>query len=321
MNAPATTPQQPTVLDRLAALGEPTRARIALLLEARELTVSELCAVLQAPQSTVSRHLKSLADAGWVGSRPEGTRRFYRMEREALGDPARRLWRAVREDLASGVAARADRRRLAPVLAERRSRSEAFFSSEAGAWDRVRDELFGPGFFHPALAALVEPSWAIADLGCGTGQVAAALAPFVARVVAIDGSDAMLDEARIRLESKPNVEIARGDLESLPVEDGALDAALLVLVLHHVPDPAAALREVARTVRPGGRVLVVDLEPHDRDDLARRMGHVWLGFSREALEEMLGAAGFETPRIVPLPAAATAKGPSLFVATAVRRTD
>jgi ArsR family transcriptional regulator len=306
------------IFDRLTALGEPTRTRVLLLLERQELTVSELCAVLQAPQSTVSRHLKALVDAGWIGSRPEGTSRFYGMDREALTDSMRRLWLAVREEVADAPAAEQDRARLSPVLARRRSRSEEFFRSEAGQWDRTRDELFGRGFYLPGLPGLLDANWVVGDLGCGTGHVAEALAPFVSRVVAVDGSEAMLAEARRCLAGHPNVEIRHGDLEALPVSDDTLDAAVLALVLHHVPDPGRVLREVARAVRPGGRVLVVDMLPHDRAELAATMGHVWLGFSEEAIIRHLGESGFDAARFAHLPADPEARGPALFAAAAVR---
>jgi SAM-dependent methyltransferase len=304
------------IFEQLTALGEPTRARLLLLLEGQELTVSELCNVLQAPQSTVSRHLKSLADAGWVASRPEGTSRFYRMDRDAITACMRKLWLSVREEVADSPGARQDRARLAAVLARRRSRSEEFFRSEAGQWDRMRDELFGGGFYLGALPGLLDPSWVIGDLGCGTGHVAESLASFVSRVVAVDGSDAMLAEARVRLASHDNVDLRHGELETLPIEDCALDAAVLALVLHHLPDPARVLREVARVLRPAGRLLVIDMLPHNREELASRMGHVWLGFGEDAMRSHLAEAGFECARTVALPAQPAARGPALFAAAA-----
>jgi ArsR family transcriptional regulator len=308
------------VLDRLAALGDPTRTRLLLLLERQELTVSELCQVLQAPQSTVSRHLKALAEADWILSRPDGTRRFYRVDRQALSPSMRRLWAAVREELAAGPGAEQDRARLASVLARRRSRSQEFFSSEAGEWDRMRDELFGPGFYLQALPGFLDGDWVVGDLGCGTGHVAESLAPFVARVIAVDGSDAMLAEARTRLAVHGNVRVLHGDMETLPLDDQELDAAVVALVLHHVPDPGRALAEIARVIRPGGRILVVDMLPHTREDLAGRMGHVWLGFAEEAIRSHLEDAGFRTTRFVPLPADPAAQGPALFAAAARRAT-
>ena len=146
----------PAILDHLSALSDPTRSRIVLLLDRRELTVSELCAIMQLPQSTVSRHLKALADSGWIGARAEGTSNLYTMMREELDAPARRLWQLVREQVGATPAAAQDQRRVRATLAERRTKSQEFFSSSAGQWDRMRDELFGERFHLAALAALTD---------------------------------------------------------------------------------------------------------------------------------------------------------------------
>ena len=138
------------VFDRLSSLADATRSRLLLLLDRHELTVSELCAILQLPQSTVSRHLKVLGDEGWVASRAEGTSRLYRMARD-LDPAALALWRVVRDEAAGAVASEEDTARLRSVLAERRSRSREFFSSAAGSWDATRTELFGE---RPDLLAL-----------------------------------------------------------------------------------------------------------------------------------------------------------------------
>src|SRR3954453_5649256 len=210
----------PAILDHLSALSDATRSRILLLLDRHELTVSELCGIVQLPQSTVSRHLKALADSGWVAARAEGTSNLYTMTREDLDPSARRLWLLVREQVGSSAAAAQDQRRLEAALAERRTKSQEFFSSSAGQWDRMRDDLFGDRFHLAALAAFAQPEWTVGDLGCGTGQVSVAIAPFVARVVAVDGSAAMLQAAKKRLNACDNVELRRGDLEDLPI-DGA----------------------------------------------------------------------------------------------------
>ncbi|MBI3493521.1 MAG: metalloregulator ArsR/SmtB family transcription factor [Acidobacteria bacterium] len=308
--------------DHLSALADTTRSRILLLLDRHELTVTELCAVLQLPQSTVSRHLKALADSGWIASRAEATSNLYSMTRAELDPAARRLWLLVREHVGPTPSAAHDQRRLHAALAERRTKSQEFFSSSAGQWDRVRDEMFGDRFHLAALAAFAECGWTVGDLGCGTGQVSAALAPFVKRVVAVDASAAMLQAAKRRLQEFDNVDLRRGDLEALlPIDEARLDAATLMLVLHHVPDPARALAEVARVLKPGGRVIIVDMLPHDRESYRQQMGHVWLGFSEEHLRRLLGESGFGDVRIVALPPDARAKGPGLFVATARRRTE
>jgi ubiquinone/menaquinone biosynthesis C-methylase UbiE/DNA-binding transcriptional ArsR family regulator len=306
---------QTAIFDGLTALSDATRSRMLLLLERHELTVSELCAVVQLPQSTVSRHLKTLADVDWVTSRRDGTSRYYTLALDERNAPTRRLWAVLREQVAASVSADQDTRRLKGVLARRQTKSEEFFASSAGQWDRLRQELFGRASSLHALPALFDPRWIVGDLGCGTGQTSAAIAPFVARVVAVDRSGEMLQAARRRLRDQSNVDIRRGEIETLPISDGELDVAIMMLVLHHVPDPAAVLREAARVVRPGGRLVVCDMLPHDREEYKQQMGHVWLGFSEDQVARMLSVSGFEHPRIVAMPADPDAKGPALFVAS------
>ena len=306
------------IFERLSALADATRSRLLLLLERHELTVGELCSVLQLPQSTVSRHLKTLDTDGWVAARAEGTSRRYRMVADRLDAPARKLWQLVREEVVAGTAARHDAERLRSVLRERRVRSQAFFSSTAGEWDALRRDLFGAAAdLHPLLG-LLDDRWTVGDLGCGTGHTAAALAPFVRRVVAVDDSPAMLAAARARLEGMANVELVPGELAALPLPDAELDAGVLSLVLHHVAEPDGVLAEVRRTLRPGARVLIVDMTPHEREDYRQEMGHLWLGFAEEQVGGWLreGWSGF---RYQVLPADPSAKGPTLFAASARRQ--
>jgi len=306
-----------SLLDSLSALADPTRCRMLLLLEGHELTVSELCAVLQLPQSTVSRHLKTLADADLVNSRRDGTSRYYTLAIDRASAPAQ-VWNLTREQLAGRPGVEQDARRLARVLARRSETSQQFFATAAGQWDRLRDELFGSDVARGALVALVPDTWVVGDLGCGTGAVMAQLAPHVARVVGIDGSDEMLAAARLRLRGLENIELRKGALESLPLESGSLDAATLMLVLHHLPAPALALAEAARVLKPGGRLLIVDMAPHEREEYRQQMGHVWLGFADDQMRRMLALAGFTRVAVHALPAVTEAKGPALFVATASR---
>jgi ubiquinone/menaquinone biosynthesis C-methylase UbiE/DNA-binding transcriptional ArsR family regulator len=307
-----------TVLEHMTALADPTRCRMLLLLEKHELTVSELCAVLQMPQSSVSRHLKTLADDDWVYSRRDGTSRFYSMPLDDLDVAAGRLWPIIREQAAASAPAGHDERRLRGVLNRRRAKSQEFFASAAGGWDRLRQGLFGDGFYLWAVLGLIDARLVVGDLGCGTGQLAETIAPYVRRVIAVDGSADMLDAARRRLAASDNVELRQGELEALPLAAGELDVAMLSLVLHYSPEPQRALEEIARVVRPGGRLLVVEMQPHEREEYQQQMGHVWLGFSEKQISRFLTGAGFDDVRVRPLPADPDAKGPALFAAVASR---
>ena len=307
------------ILDHMSALADPTRCRILLLLEKHELTVSELCGALQLPQSSVSRHLKTLADDDWVVSRRDGTSRFYSMPLDDLDSGASQLWPLIRDQVAGTAAAGQDEHRLTGVLGRRRAKSQEFFATAAAGWDRLRGDLFGDSFYLWAVLGLIDPSLTVGDLGCGTGQLTETVAPHVHRVIAVDASPDMLDAARRRVGAQPNVDIRQGELEALPMQAGELDAAMMSLVLHYSPDPARALTEVARVLQPGGRVLIVDMLPHEREEYQQQMGHVWLGFSDKQITKFLNGAGFGNVRVRPLPVDHDAKGPALFAAVATRQ--
>ncbi|MGD9688232.1 MAG: ArsR/SmtB family transcription factor [Phycisphaerales bacterium] len=315
------------VVDRLVALGDPIRLRLLRLLEREELSVGEIARVLQLPQSTVSRHLKVLAElpggrrnsAGWLARRTSGTATWYRLVLDDLDTSSRALWLAVREQLGEAPELGEDSRRLAGVLADRRTDTQAFFGRVAGEWDSVRDELFGSAFTLQALLTLLPPGWTVADLGCGTGNVSELLAPVVKRVIAVDQSEPMLSAARKRVGSgAKNVEFVRGDLTALPLADESVDAAICVLVLHHLPEPEAAVREMARIIRPGGVMLLVDMVSHGRESYRHSMGHRWQGFDVPSMVRMIASSGMHEPRLVVLPSASAAKGPGLFAATAFK---
>jgi ArsR family transcriptional regulator len=156
----------------------------------------------------------------------------------------------------------------------------------------------------------------VGDLGCGTGHLTSMLAPWVQRVIAVDASAAMLGQAKQRLAAAANVDFRAGELEALPVRDGELDAAVLSLVLHYAADPPSVLAEAARTLRPGGRLLLIDILPHGRVEYRQHMGHVWLGFPEEQIRPWLTQAGFTALRYRSLPADAVSHGPRLFAVVA-----
>jgi ArsR family transcriptional regulator len=168
------------------------------------------------------------------------------------------------------------------------------------------------------MVGFIEPDVVIGDLGCGTGNVSSWLAPFAGQIIAVDDSKEMLKSARKQLSSHKNVEVRQGSLEKLPIQKGELDLALLMLVLHHLAEPRHALAEAARTIKRGGRLLILDMLPHDREAYRQSMGHVWLGFSEKQIQRWLIDAGFKDVRWHELSPEPGAKGPTLFVATARR---
>ena len=206
----------------MASLADPTRLRLLRLLERHELGVAELCDVLQLPQSTVSRHLKVLADQGWLAGRAQGTNRSTGWP--SSRDPALAgsgCWPASRPS--GWPTVEQDRLRLTRRLSEREPAAQAFFAGAAGRWDKLRSELYGEAFSREALLALLPADWVVADLGCGTGQTAMALAPHVRRVIGVDQSGAMLKAAKKR-SRRPCATSScdRGVSRRCPLEDASV---------------------------------------------------------------------------------------------------
>ncbi len=308
-------PGDPTIIPIYAALADPLRARMLRLLEREELAVGELAAAVQLPQSTASRHLKSLHEAGLVSKRAEGTATLYRLAPDALAAPARAAWQLLRDSLArDGREFGDDDRRLAEVLALRAGDAKGFFGRVGGEWSGLRRGLFGERFAAEALLTLLPAEWTVADLGCGTGEMAAELAPFVSKVVAIDREPAMLEAARRRLRGLPNVEVRRGDLATLPAAAGEFDACVLSLVLHHVRDPAEVLAAARKALARRGSILVVDMVAHDRAEYRATMGHEHLGFGEDRLRGIAAEARLSLALYRPLRPAIDGKGPGLFAA-------
>jgi ubiquinone/menaquinone biosynthesis C-methylase UbiE/DNA-binding transcriptional ArsR family regulator len=298
----------------MADLNEPLRARLLRLVELQELNVGEISNVLQLPQSTTSRHLKLLSDDAWLTSRREGTSRLYRLAAEQFSKKRAELWGLVRESVAEH--AERDSVRLRQVLLERQEQNQAFFAGAAGHWDRLRAELFGTELERRFLPALISADCRVLDLGCGTGRLSEAFAPFAQQVIAVDASAAMVEAAQLRLAAQQNTQVRRAQLHDLPLPAASIDLALIVLVLHYVSSPADALREVARVLAPGGKVLLVDLQPHAHDEYRTAMGQLWLGFPRAQLTSWLEAAGLCQLRYVELPPDPNARGPGLLVCMA-----
>jgi SAM-dependent methyltransferase len=303
------------IFEHLSLLAEPVRVRLLRVLEQEELGVGELAAIVQLPQSTVSRHLKALGQAGLVTRRAEGTATWVRMATDALAPAVSALWALVREAADDGPTAAQDRERMERVVAERRLDSRAFFGRVATQWSELRGELFGAGFALPALLSLLPADLRVADLGCGTGESLVELAAVVGHVIGVDQAQPMLEAAAARVAGARNVELRQGELEALPLADGEVDAALCMLVLHHVVDLPRAFSEIGRVLRPGGTLVVVDMVAHDRVAWRHTMGHAHLGFTQDALATSAGQGGLAVDRFRRLPPDPAAQGPSLFVAT------
>jgi SAM-dependent methyltransferase len=308
--------QNMTASERLSAIADQTRLRLCRVLEKAELSVGEVARVLQLPQSTVSRHLKTLRSADWIRSRAEGTATLYRFVLDELPEVSRSIWISIRSEAAPQTDLDQDDRRLEAVLHARQENSQAYFGRIAGEWDDIRTQLFGSGFTPNGLLALLPPDWIVADLGCGTGNAAELLSQHVKTVIAVDQSQPMLDAAQKRLHSCANIDFRLGELDDLPLADGSVHATTCVLVLHHLPDPDRAIAEMSRVVQAGGVALVIDMLPHTHEDYLHTMGHAHLGFDPDDLGDRFLSAGFTTFRTAQIPGHPEARGPGLFALTA-----
>jgi SAM-dependent methyltransferase len=281
-------------------LGDDARLRILRLLDAERLNVSELTAILGIAQSGVSRHLGLLKEAGLVEERRDAGFTFFSLA-PALHAGANGfgpLWPVLRShfDAAGGTPeGRADMARLEEV---RRVRKENF--DEHGAADEHRQVVPGRSWaaWARALGHLL-PELEIADLGCGEGYLTIEASRFAKRVIAIDRSEAVLDKARQTAKRRrvTNVDWTRGEIEKLPLDDESVDVALLSQALHHAADPNVALAEAVRILRPGGRVLLLELRRHDEAWVRERLGDRWLGFEDDELRGMLEKTGLSGVKI------------------------
>ena len=288
---------EPAALFRL--LGDDARLRILRLLDAERLNVGELTSILGIAQSGVSRHLGLLKDAGLVEERREAGFTFFRLSpglesgQNGFG-PIWPLLRSQFDATAATAEGRADGARLEEV---RRVRKENFDAHDGGEGTQIV-----PGRSWAAWARALGhllPELEIADLGCGEGYLTIEASRFAKRVVAVDRSEAVLEKARRSANRRgvENVEWKRGELEQLPLEDASVDVALLSQALHHAADPAKALAEAVRIVRPGGRVLLLELRKHDEPWVRDRLGDKWLGFDDEELKRLLKDAGLDGVRV------------------------
>ncbi len=276
---------------------DPTRLRILALLEHEELAVQELMDILGMAQSRVSRHLAILREAGLLRDRRDGTYVFYRFGAPD-DDPWREAWELVKRSLLGDSAIERDAAALGQVMQARTARTRSFFDSVGPEWDAVRKVFNDEALRARAIARLVPPDLLVADIGTGTGILASELARLGLRVIAVDNSSRMLDAARVNLErgETTGVEFREGDVSSLPLADSEVDAALAHMVLHYLPSPGEAIREMARVVKAGGSVIVVDFVQHQHEWMHQELGVHWLGFREEEVDGWFEAAGLAALR-------------------------
>ncbi|MBA4771741.1 MAG: metalloregulator ArsR/SmtB family transcription factor [Sphingomonas sp.] len=286
-------------LDIFRALADATRLRILALVQAMELSVGELAQVLGQSQPRVSRHVKILCDAGLAERRKEGSWVFVTLGNRARVDPvlaALEAWRGTESD----HWAVADAARLAAVRADRAAAANAWFEANAGQWDTIRSLHIAEADVEAAIRDMLGTAalGVLIDIGTGTGRMLELFAPDAVHALGIDRSSEMLRLARAKLAERglANAELRQADLYALPMADAAADVAIIHHVLHFAQQPGAAIAEAARVLRPGGRVLIADFAPHDREEFRAQGGHTRLGFSDEQLHGWFAAAGLAPMR-------------------------
>lgn len=292
-----------TLLAALRAVAEPTRLRLLSLCAEGEFTVSELTQIVGQSQPRVSRHLKQLSDAGLLQRLPEGSWVFYRLAGET---PAGQLARHIVGQLpGSGTTLEQDRERLAAVRRARAAAAQGYFNANAGRWDEIRSMQVDDGLVEGRLLSMLPPDGlsALLDVGTGTGRILELYGERGVAGVGVDLSHEMLSVARANLSRSglANVYVRHADMYRLPWPAPAFDAVTFHQVLHFADDPAAAIAEAARVVRPGGRVVIVDFAPHDVEALRTDHAHRRLGFADGEVNDWLVEAGLEPGAPATLP--------------------
>jgi len=281
------------------ALSDETRIRLINILLHYELKVGELVSVLEMGQSRISRHLKILAEAGLVENLREGVWGFYHIARNG---PGRSFINAVRYLFEDHSAYAEDISRAARVIEERKRHTLQFFDHIAPRWDLFKGEIIGDFDLNRAIFQDVGTYAVGVDLGCGTGDLLDVMRGHAKKVIGVDSSPRMLEEARKRFSDRGGaIEVRLGEIEHLPLSDGEADLAVISLVLQYLTRPEAAIAEVSRALKKGGRFILADFEKHNQEMLREKYGARWLGFSRNGLERWLEGSGFSLERVDPYP--------------------
>lgn len=273
------------------ALADKTRLRIFHILTSHELNVNEIMDVMEMGQSRISRHLKILAESGFVSLRQDGLWSFYTARKDEI---TKQFISMLQQSADADIELRKDRLRSEQVLAERQDKSKRFFNQIAGDWDRLKKDILGDINLTKILSDKVNPGRSVADLGCGTGELLFALKEKAETVIGVDSSPKMLELAKKRFKNvEQNVDFRLGEMEHLPLRDAEVDLAIVNMVLHHMSSPSIGIKEVHRVLKPSGMFILADFDKHRDESLRKTYGDRWLGLKRKEVEKWLLDAGFK----------------------------
>jgi ArsR family transcriptional regulator len=287
----------PAASEIFRALADPTRLRIVNLLRAMELSVGELAQVLGQSQPRVSRHVRILIDAGLAERRKEGSWVFLSLGPRERIEPLFAMldrWSGVEGEDPWAIA---DAARLAAVRADRAAAAARYFEARARDWDQIRSLHIAESDVEAAIGRALgdRPVGRLVDIGTGTGRMLELFGPAADHALGVDRSPEMLRLARAKLGQAglPAAELRQGDMYALPLASGSTDTVIIHQVLHYAQQPAGAVAEAARLLVPGGRLLIVDFAPHEREELRESDAHLRLGFPDEVMLKYLETAGLD----------------------------
>ena len=277
------------IIKQFKALSDPTRLRLLNILNYYELNVNEIVSIVDMIQSGVSRHLKILLESGLLVSRKDGSFIYYSVDKtmESLSLINFACARMETEKVCA-----LDLQKAEQSIMIRKNRAKRFFRTVAPQWDRLKKEVLGDFDLNGVLKQMAMAGQAVADLGCGTGEMLGSLHQADGKIlIGVDSSPEMLEQARIKLPSLDSIELRLGELENLPMKNQEVDTVIMSMVLYHIFEPEKSINEVWRVLKPGGLFLLAEFEKHDQEEIKEIIGGSWLGFEKEQIKAWFSSCG------------------------------